>query len=830
MLALIRKSNAPQILAIGLGISMLTAAVHLTGAFEAIEYVTIDQRCRLLHAFNKHILKRELLVSDKVVLVGVDEKSVTPETSRHADRWGGGGWFTRDHWTDGIVNLSLWHKPKVVALDFLFQEFRGRVGDVESASDQLDQELDSMFRKNTGTFRSLLDQDENRLLRQKVLAMMDSAFNARFAHKFDEIEMSRMNGASVPHFVTGYYFTSSAQHQAPKLDPHSEKDKAKLETIARELLPENAVQNVPADYPWMDNISLPFSDLAIASVGLGYLDVPRDPDHVVRRVPLIYGFKDPTQGGKPCFVPSLSLKACLIYLGINPAEMDEKNPLKSPSGMMVDFGREIRLWNPSRVIRVPIDQHGRLFLNFRGRIEDYRGLPFVAVSDSGDVYHAKEQNKVIPQERIREAGAVSAMLKDSVAFVGQTFTGGSDTGPCSIDSNAPLVLTHMTAADNILEERFMKPSGFGTSLAYVSSLPFLIALMNLHPRARICMFLTLYLFVGTVVAAILFFQLEITILPIALPASAITVCFGMISIYRYQAEFKDKLVIRKRFSAMVSGRVLSYIEDHPECLKGERREASMFFSDVAGFTALSETLDPQDLSKILNDYLTPMSRLILARDGYLNKYAGDGIMAVWGVPSPSDDHAVNACLCAIEQQEKIRELGPMFKERYNVTLHVRMGINSGSVSAGAMGSQERFEYTVMGDPVNFAARLEPSNKDYGTLIMIGENTYTLAREKIEARLLDRLIVYGKKEPVGVYELVGRKGGVAESKLKAIRKYEEGLKLYWERKWEEAAAALKECIAMDPDEKPAKVILERVEHFKSNPPPPEWKGEYERKSK
>ena len=256
----------------------------------------------------------------------------------------------------------------------------------------------------------------------------------------------------------------------------------------------------------------------------------------------------------------------------------------------------------------------------------------------------------------------------------------------------------------------------------------------------------------------------------------------------------------------------------------------MFFSDVAGFTTISESLPPEKLVDLLNQYLSPMTEIIQAHGGYVDKYAGDGVMAEWGVPYPNPDHARLACFAALAQQARIAELRPQFRRDFNVDVSVRMGLNSGPVSAGNMGAQGRFSYTVMGDAVNQAARFEPANKDYGTLIMLGQTTYDLARDEIEARLLDRIIVKGKTEPIRIYELVARKGQAPGLMLEVIHLYHRGLELHWERKWEEALACFHKALELEPRDGPSKTMVARIAHYQHDPPPDSWRGEYVRKAK
>ena len=214
----------------------------------------------------------------------------------------------------------------------------------------------------------------------------------------------------------------------------------------------------------------------------------------------------------------------------------------------------------------------------------------------------------------------------------------------------------------------------------------------------------------------------------------------------------------------------------------------------------------------------------MARGGYVDKYEGDAVMAEWGVPFPMADHAAQACYAALEQQERLAEIRPQLKEEFGHDLNVRMGINTGTVTAGNMGSERRFQYTVMGDAVNQAARFESANKSYGSLIMIGETTYAAVRNLFEVRLLDLIVVKGKTKPIHIYELLARTGGLCAEKQKAVTLYEEALQLHWDRKFREAVACLDESLSATRDE-PSYWLRKRILGYLENPPPEDWNGEF-----
>jgi adenylate cyclase len=337
------------------------------------------------------------------------------------------------------------------------------------------------------------------------------------------------------------------------------------------------------------------------------------------------------------------------------------------------------------------------------------------------------------------------------------------------------------------------------------------------------------LMLGSHLAGFHLFRSSLAWIPLAAPTCALAGCFIAHGFARHAYRERKHAQARKMFSAYVSPEVMTYVLDHTDMLKleGERREVSVFFSDLAGFTTISETVSPEKLSALLNEYLTPMSHIIMANRGYIDKYIGDAIMAVFGIPFPDSQHAFRACLAAVQQKEKMRELREVFAQAYGVKISVRMGINTGWVCAGNMGSMERFQYTVMGDTVNQASRFEGANKVFGSAIMIGETTYRLAQEQILARILAKIVVKGKTEPVVVYELMGMKGlpqSGSEPLERLIPAFNEAFVSFSKGEFDAAALAFKQCLSYSPEDGPSRFYLDLCETYRSNPPKPPFQGE------
>ena len=311
----------------------------------------------------------------------------------------------------------------------------------------------------------------------------------------------------------------------------------------------------------------------------------------------------------------------------------------------------------------------------------------------------------------------------------------------------------------------------------------------------------------------------------------IAVCF-VVTLARLVGEERRRRQVRKMFSAYVSREVLKYLELNPEAfsLRGERRDVTVFFSDVEGFTGLSETVSPDVLASILNRYFTPMSELLMAEGGYVDKYIGDAIMGVFGVPQVLEHHPRRACRAALKQMEALEGLNDSLEEEFGKCLSIRIGLNSGMVSAGNMGSASRFEYTVMGDAVNLASRLEGANKIYGTRIMCGPKTFERAREDFDFRFLDLLRVKGKEEPVRVFELLGEKGELSEEEQESYREFERAWKLYSEGSWSEAKDVFRAVDEARGGDGPSRLYMERCRIYEASPPPEDWQGVFVMKSK
>jgi adenylate cyclase len=316
-------------------------------------------------------------------------------------------------------------------------------------------------------------------------------------------------------------------------------------------------------------------------------------------------------------------------------------------------------------------------------------------------------------------------------------------------------------------------------------------------------------------------------LPFVTPSLAGLLSYVGSVAYVSVVEGKEKRFIKSAFGKYVSPEVVAEIADRPELLQlgGQKRPLTILFSDLAGFTTLSERMDPQDLLARLNDYLSDMTQIVMDEKGTLDKYIGDAIMAFWNAPKDLPDHGTRGLRAAVLMQRKMNDLNAKWRaaDPEHEELVVRIGVNTGTVVVGNVGGADRFDYSAIGDAVNLAARLEPANKSYDTLIMAAQFALDAADAKaFRYRELDLIAVKGKVEPVKVYEILEMAGvALPEAREGALRHYEVGLKAYKSRDWKGAAAAFQAALASDPTDGPSRVYLERSTEWMASPPAPDW---------
>ncbi len=550
--------------------------------------------------------------------------------------------------------------------------------------------------------------------------------------------------------------------------------------------------------PFSHKIYPPILGLLEASRGLCHVTVTPDPlDGKVRQYNLVI------QAGDR-LLPSLALSALLLDLGVT---MDQVH---------LDPGRALTLDLPDGSRRViPIDESGRIYINWQGRWKStYRHTSFAEASRGKFSLHAK------------------------IVFVGMTATGTQDLNPTPLEARVPMVISHANAFNTLSTQNFLIPAGRATSLGCLmgaclfSGLSAYLLSRFWNPLSALAGFAA-YI-IGSVVT-----MEQGVILPVAAPLTGGLLSYLLMLAYRTWMETlrlhqeKERTEhLSRTFSSYLNPVVVQEILKDPNNIKlgGQNLEATIFFSDIAGFTSIAETLSTARLVALLNMYLTEMSVEILRHDGFLDKYIGDCIMAGFGIPIATSNHAVQACLAALANQRRAAGLRQKFHLMKAPEIHVRIGIHTGPVICGNMGSEKRLDYTMVGDSVNLASRLEGVNKVYGTGIIISETTARLTEGRFRTRRLDRIRVRGKKEAYDILELRGMADEIPDGEKQFLERFHEGLDRFRDRDWPLAAQHFHAAFALQPTDATCLLYLERCRENTDRPPEANWDGVHEIRSK
>jgi adenylate cyclase len=420
-------------------------------------------------------------------------------------------------------------------------------------------------------------------------------------------------------------------------------------------------------------------------------------------------------------------------------------------------------------------------------------------------------------------------LKDAICIIGNTGTSTTDIGVNPFERRYMNVGTHAAVLNTIMSGKFldMTPWWIGIGAGLALALLVVIIIRRLKPlHAMIAG--TGYL-VLVMAAGVGFFLLS-NIYP-NMGATVLIVFFSFIvlTFAKFLQTEKEKSFIRNAFGHYLSGDVINQLILNPDKLElgGDKKYMTALFTDIKGFSTVSEQLDPTDLVKLLNQYLTEMSNIILSLKGTIDKYEGDAIISFFGAPIPFDDHARRTCLAAVRMKRMERILNEHFlREKLSPTpLYTRFGINTGDMVVGNMGTEQKMDYTMMGNAVNLAARLEGVNKMYGTWILASEFTYAECGDAFLARQLDRLRVVGIYTPVRVYELIEEKASATPQMTEAVGIFHEALALYEKKEWPKAIALFENVCKIIPEDGPSLFYIKRCREYMIKPPADNWDGVY-----
>ncbi len=818
---------------ISMVVALATIALYVSAVFgryitfpELIEYRILDSRFKIRGA------QPEIAKESPVTVIAIDEK-----TLQEIGRWP----FSRSYQAD-LVKALREYGSRVIAFDIVFSEADQnseltKVREIQQLTNELkldtktsrsteaklqeqikrtrqrEEELQNQLQKLHKKMRSadgkkfagsLLQstrklESELKELQQNMLALAAqqksisklSTFLAEAEQKADNDAYFAEVLRKKEDVVLGYFIDSeSTQHAHLQQADFDVRTKLIEDSAVKTLKDERDDQSTPL---MLDNFGTRFKypvvnipQISEAAWMDGHFVQIQDQDGAIRWYPTVVQLEDK-------FYPSLGIMAVSLYA--------EADPVLQFDGQ----GDVYKLIIDDYV--VPLAADGRALLNYRGPTGTYNMVSFIDVI----------KKRVDPK-----------LLEDKIALIGPTAVGIYDLRNTPFDPALPGVEIHATAIDNAIRGDYLRK-------------PFMIRLLDVAIILALGVIMGVLanlpsLFSGLIILLITGTYLWLSQWAMDVHGIWLTTTYQLVQIiggflliiiFKYMSEEKKRKQIKGAFQYYLNPEVVDEVIKDPDKLKlgGEKKNLTMLFSDVRGFTTISEALDAEELSHLLNIYLTPMTNIVFDYSGTLDKYIGDALMAVFGAPIGYKDggHAWRGCHVALEMMDKLAEMSPEWIAQGYPEIDIGIGLNSGEVSVGNMGSDQRFDYTVMGDAVNLAARLEGINKSYKTNIVISEFTVAQAGDKIVVRELDAVKVKGKLLPVTIFELVAKE---ETPEIKAyIERWNVGLAQYRNRDFDEAIKTFESVIAMRGSDGPSEVFIERCVSLKSNMPPEGWDGVY-----
>lgn len=517
-----------------------------------------------------------------------------------------------------------------------------------------------------------------------------------------------------------------------------------------------------------------------------------DTDGVFRRVPLLLEYEKSLYG-------SLSLMLVSQFLGM---------PIEP--GLSENTGLERLVIGTASV---DLDPNAAVLIPYRGKQGSFR---YVSATD-------------ILHEQVTEAGD----LENTIAIVGTTAAGLLDHRATPVQSVYPGVEIHANVVAGLLDNRFLRQPVW---MQYAEALLILITGMILSFSLPFLSVFTATVFsatiwFGIVGANIYLWQSPGLVMPLASSLLMMAAIYALNMIWGFFSETSTRRLVQNTFGQYVPPEIVQQMSHDPEAysLKSEKRVMTVMFADIRDFTTISESLDPQELSDLMNQFLTAMTGIIHRHRGTIDKYMGDAIMAFWGAPLDDEEHANHALQAALDMRLALEAMNQAFREKKWPEIRIGIGINTGAMSVGNMGSEFRMAYTVLGDSVNLGSRLEGLTRVYGAPIVVNETTVKASSDYL-FRELDRVRVKGKKEPATIFQLLGPVARVSNDKLKENQEFQKALELYQQQNWPEAERAFAVLIKQHPDAILYSLYQERAYFFLKAPPGPDWDGIFDHKQK
>jgi adenylate cyclase len=524
--------------------------------------------------------------------------------------------------------------------------------------------------------------------------------------------------------------------------------------------------------------------LAEATRLAGFFTLAADYDGVVRWMPLVI------QCGENLY-PPLSVSCAWHYL--------------DKPQLMVDLARYGTKGIKMGKRFIPTDENGQLLINYLGPQKTFQ---HVSITD------------------ILEGKIPKGTFKDRIVLVGATAMGTHDLRSTPFSVFYPGVEIHATVIENILAQNFLSKPKWSTiyDLFAIIALGVLTGIALPHLSAVKGIFFAGGLFALHILIAQQLFSSARVWLNTVYPLAVIAFTYTALTLYHYVTGERERRKIKGAFRQYVSPLVIEEILKDPARLKlgGQEKVITVLFSDLAGFSGYSERYAPNEMISILSEYFETMTEHVFAHKGTLKEYVGDELMAIFGAPLDQEDHAQRACAAALAMRDRLQALRQEWAKIGRPPLAARTGINSGLMLVGNIGSRYRFSYGALGDQVNLGSRLEGLNKMYGTEILLGENTARLLGDSFLLRELDMVKVVGRKQPLRIYELVGKVGdSLPEGRKLSLRHFAAGLEAYRRQLWDDAIAFFNQSLAVWPEDGPSRIMVERCRIYQVACPPADW---------
>lgn len=542
--------------------------------------------------------------------------------------------------------------------------------------------------------------------------------------------------------------------------------------------------------------------LADAAPTAGFFDNPTvssEIDGVYRRVPLMQTF----QGA---IYPSLAFE--IVRLGLpNPSFQFLYDGSVDDGDYSAVELEAVALGDK----RIPVDEDVAVLVPYRGVQGSF---PYVSATD------------------VIQGTADPEVLRDTYAMVGTSAPGLLDLRSTPVGGAYTGVEVHANIVSGILQDRIKHHPAYVRGLEAVMLLVIGLLIAWTFPKVRPAIAALIVLVMVAAIVAFAFLMWSVNyVVPMGLPIAFAVAVFLLQLLYGYFIESRGKREVTRMFGQYVPPELVDELADSPDVLnmKGESREMTVLFSDVRGFTTISEGLDSEELTALMNEFLTPLTRVIHEHRGTIDKYMGDAIMAFWGAPLEDPKHAEHALEAGLEMNKAVRQLDEAFEKRGWPKLHIGVGVNTGVMSVGNMGSEFRMAYTVMGDAVNLGSRLEGLTKQYGVEFICGETTRAAAPDFVY-RDLDRVRVKGKNEPVAIYEPICRKADLDSGTKQDLARHRQALRYFRAQDWDKAEA---EFFGLKQSGRPHAVYdmyLERIALYRKDPPGEGWDGVFTHTSK